>query len=190
MLAGEAFSDHPDSVCPTIAAFLRAYNDLLDDAHRQDLSAYAAKVVGTHASYGAEVARAERIAGWASRRGRRARPRLVRWLSIETTAPGPEADHPGRLATSVAKGLNPVSDETHAEVLALVDELVAMGASEAAPTLTSQDEPGHEVPPPTRERGLDPSGDAVDGRPVRWQGERKWTACPSSPSRSALCSTG
>ena len=32
MLAGERFSDHPQSVCPVIAGFLRAYNDLLTTA--------------------------------------------------------------------------------------------------------------------------------------------------------------
>ena len=28
MLAGEPFSDHPESVCPVIGSFLRAYNDM------------------------------------------------------------------------------------------------------------------------------------------------------------------
>ena len=28
MLAGEPFTDQPESVCPVIASFLRAYNDL------------------------------------------------------------------------------------------------------------------------------------------------------------------
>ena len=32
MLASEPFSDHPASVCPVIASFLRAYNDSVDDA--------------------------------------------------------------------------------------------------------------------------------------------------------------
>ena len=31
MLAGERFSDQPRTVCPVIAGFLRAYNDILDD---------------------------------------------------------------------------------------------------------------------------------------------------------------
>src|ERR1700756_2774838 len=47
MLAGEQFSDHPASVCPVIGSFLRAYNDSVDDNRRQDLYAYAARVVGT-----------------------------------------------------------------------------------------------------------------------------------------------
>ena len=42
MLAGEPFSDHPESVCPVIGSFLRAYNDRIDDARRQDLYASAA----------------------------------------------------------------------------------------------------------------------------------------------------
>ena len=37
MLAGERFSDRPRSVCPVIAAFLRSYNDQVDDRRRQDL---------------------------------------------------------------------------------------------------------------------------------------------------------
>jgi hypothetical protein len=46
MLAGEAFSDRPSSVAPSIAAFLRAYNDMIDDERRQDLYAYAARILG------------------------------------------------------------------------------------------------------------------------------------------------
>src|ERR1044072_7923842 len=37
MLAGEPFSDRPRCVDPVIAAFLRTYNDGLDDRRRQDL---------------------------------------------------------------------------------------------------------------------------------------------------------
>jgi hypothetical protein len=39
MLAGEPFSDQPKSVCPVVAAFLRGYNDAVDDETRQDLYA-------------------------------------------------------------------------------------------------------------------------------------------------------
>jgi hypothetical protein len=47
MLAGEPFTDRPRSVCPVIASYLRALNDLLDDRHRQLLYPYAAAAVGT-----------------------------------------------------------------------------------------------------------------------------------------------
>lgn len=59
MLAGERFSDHPRTACPVIAAFLRAYNDHVDDARRQDLLPYAAEVVGTRAIRDVTLARAE-----------------------------------------------------------------------------------------------------------------------------------
>src|SRR5690242_7513367 len=65
MLAGEPFSDRPQSVCPVIGSFLRAYNDRIDDGRRQDLYAYAAKVVGSRASQDVEHARAERLNAWA-----------------------------------------------------------------------------------------------------------------------------
>jgi hypothetical protein len=47
MLAGERFSDRPRSVCRVIGAFLRAYNDGLDERRLQHLYAYASRVVGT-----------------------------------------------------------------------------------------------------------------------------------------------
>src|SRR3982750_1276239 len=47
MLADEPFSDRPSSVSPTIGAFLRTYNDGLDDERRQDLYSIAAAIVGS-----------------------------------------------------------------------------------------------------------------------------------------------
>jgi CheY-like chemotaxis protein len=64
MLAGEEFSDHPMSVCPVIAAFLRMHNDSIDDERRQDLYAYAAKVVGSGSPGPVEDERAARLSAW------------------------------------------------------------------------------------------------------------------------------
>src|SRR4051812_49771741 len=47
MLAGERLTDHPRSVCPTIAALLRGYNDGIDAGRRQSLKYYAAASLGT-----------------------------------------------------------------------------------------------------------------------------------------------
>ena len=47
MLAGEPFTDRPQSVCPVIAAFLRSYNDGVDDERRRDLYRFASEAVGT-----------------------------------------------------------------------------------------------------------------------------------------------
>ena len=41
MLADEPFTDRPDNASPVIAAFLRTYNDGIDDERRQDLFALA-----------------------------------------------------------------------------------------------------------------------------------------------------
>lgn len=67
MLAGERFSDRPRSVSPVIRGFLRTYNDALDDARRQDLYAYAARVVGTRAPRPVERARARHCLELATR---------------------------------------------------------------------------------------------------------------------------
>src|SRR5919201_4305681 len=66
MLAGESFTDHPQSVCPAIAGFLRSYNDSVDDRRRQDLYPYAAKAVGSRATPQIERERARRLLSWAS----------------------------------------------------------------------------------------------------------------------------
>jgi hypothetical protein len=47
MIAGEPFTDHPRSVSPPIAAFLRFYNDRVRDRYREDLYAYGIRVVGS-----------------------------------------------------------------------------------------------------------------------------------------------
>ena len=64
MLAVEPFSDHPQSVCPVIGAFLRAYNDGLPDDRRQDLYDYAARVVGTVSGRRIRRERARRCLTW------------------------------------------------------------------------------------------------------------------------------
>jgi hypothetical protein len=46
--AGEPFSDRPQCVSPVIGAFLRSWNDSLDDSSRQRLKPYVIKVIGTN----------------------------------------------------------------------------------------------------------------------------------------------
>jgi hypothetical protein len=70
MLAGEQFTDHPRSVSRVVGAFLRCYNDMLDDTRRQDLYEYAAKVVGSARA-------AARLAGVDQDTGEEARQRSV-----------------------------------------------------------------------------------------------------------------
>lgn len=59
MLAGEPFDDRPRCVCPVIGAFVRALNDGLGYAARQQLATYVPLLVGTA---GDEEARSRRAA--------------------------------------------------------------------------------------------------------------------------------
>lgn len=123
MLAGEPFSDHPSSVCPVLGGFLRAYNDRIDDARRQDLYAYAAKLVGSRRSAEAERARARALAPWI-----RGRPR-TRWrgrLRLGSRRLHLCSREQERRVGAASYVFGPVSDETHARVLGLLDELLAL----------------------------------------------------------------
>ncbi|HJS95157.1 MAG TPA: hypothetical protein VJ741_12920 [Solirubrobacteraceae bacterium] len=126
MLAGETFSDHPRSVCPVIAALLRAYNDWVDDEGRQQLYVYAAKVVGSRGSTRLEQARAEQVIDWIA-----AQPcgRIRRLLSAryQTVAPWPPYEFLGSRAVRV---LVKHDDRGHQEVLACVDRLLEMGSGD------------------------------------------------------------
>lgn len=125
MLGGEEFSDHPMSVCPVIAALLRAHNDSIDDDRREDLYAYASKVVGSRSSGAVQDARAGRLSEWDKQVRQRQREqtqlpwglrtlnRLLRTMLIES--------HPHAFYR-----LTVHDEQTHAEVLALVDELLAI----------------------------------------------------------------
>ncbi len=128
MLAGEGFTDHPRSVSRPIASFMRGYNDLLDDRRRADLYRYAAQTVGTARSPAVEDARVARLLAWADdlwqRRSSRSlieRLRLRRAVKERSTDPEPAG-------TYAVHAIGKVSDEVHASALALVDELIAMGA--------------------------------------------------------------
>ena len=126
MLAGEPFSDHPACACPVIGSFLRAYNDSLDDERRQDLYAYAARVVGSRAGGAVQRARAERLADWEFelRRRRWLRRLLPERLRTIGLHPRHALDTAG---THAVHAIRRHTDATHQEALALIDELLAMG---------------------------------------------------------------
>lgn len=67
-LAGEKWSDHPECVCPTIAAFGRAWNDALSDEDRNRLlKPLVPKMVGTRSTPDVQDARAFMACDWAVR---------------------------------------------------------------------------------------------------------------------------
>ena len=128
MLAGEPFSDHPHSVCPVIGGFLRPYNDSIDDQRRQDLYDYAAKIVGSRAADEVQHARAERLAAWTSELQRR------RWTRLLALPPRLQAlarnPQPDAIGSHAVRAIPKHDDQTHTEVLALIDELLTIGADE------------------------------------------------------------
>ena len=60
MLSAEPFSDRPRNASPVIGAFLRTYNDGVDDERRQDLYELASLIVGSAGRRSVERERASR----------------------------------------------------------------------------------------------------------------------------------
>jgi hypothetical protein len=123
MLAGEPFSDRPAAVCPIVAAFLRAYNDAVDDAHRQDLYVYAAAAVGTRASWPLMRLRARLCLEELRALRRTPLGMLTAPRALPDSLPAME-----RLAGRAARELRRSGVEGHARALRLADDLIAPGA--------------------------------------------------------------
>ncbi len=120
LLAGERFSDHPASVCPVIGSLIRSYNDAANDARRQDLYPYAARILGTRSTVEVAEQRRARIIAWA--REERPLRALPRWRPRSV----PERCHKtaGALALSA---IHRHTDRSHLRMLALLDELIEIG---------------------------------------------------------------
>jgi len=122
MLALEPFGDHPDSVSPVIAGFLRSYNDHVDAALRPDLYRYAAVAVGTRADAVVERRRAEMCLRWA-RELCDPPPLRVRLLHRLLRCQGPDIDGVYAARAAVATRNHTAA---HHRALALLDELIAV----------------------------------------------------------------
>jgi len=139
MLAGERFDDHPESVCPIIAGFLRGYNDLLPDGQHDELYPYAALVVGTAAPRSVGRARARALLEWAEQgrrpaRRRRFYVRLQPWDII--------------LLPAVEAALRMDPERRRVAVAALLDELCALSRPpDRRPPTTSRFERAGDRPP-------------------------------------------
>jgi hypothetical protein len=130
MLAGEPFSDRPRCACPVIAAFLRRYNDGIDDLHRRDLYRFAALSVDTRAPEAVELARGEMCRCWA--RAWYPELRRGRWRLLPVPWPPPDlvpsAPGAGALAALIAaKLVRRHHPAAHASALRLLERLVECG---------------------------------------------------------------
>ncbi len=63
-MAGEPHSDHPACASPVISAFMRKWNDDLDDETRQRLKPYIPRLIGTNATRAVESRRAWLVTDW------------------------------------------------------------------------------------------------------------------------------
>jgi hypothetical protein len=126
MLAGEPFSDRPATVCPIVGAFLRAYNDAVDDNRRQDLYAYASGAVGTQASWPLVRLRARRCHEELRTLRRGPLGLLTATRTLPESLPAME-----RLAGRVARELHRSGVRGHARALRLADDLIGLGAPAA-----------------------------------------------------------
>jgi hypothetical protein len=124
VLAGEAFSPYPESVCPVIAIFLRYYNDLLDDGRRQELIPYAAHVVGTRADSQTEARRARACRRWVARIARPGLRHRPVWTLL-----GLRRGQRNNAAAAYAALVAAASPDYHEPALRLLDRLIAKPAS-------------------------------------------------------------
>ena len=118
MLAGERFSDHPPTVCPVIAGFLRGYNDLMPEQDLPELYPIAARVVGTAGPKWVRRERARRLIEWSREPEGHGRRRRF-YLRFETW------DLVALPAVKAALRLDP--ERRRVAVARLIDELVAIG---------------------------------------------------------------
>jgi len=123
LLAGERFSDYPASVCPLIGAFLRTYNDSVDDDRRADLYACAATVVGTGGRRSGTRGRACRLRAVAHELAQEKPGRAQRSLAGMQLALSSSVE----VASHVARALAAQGEPGHARALALVTELAGPG---------------------------------------------------------------
>jgi hypothetical protein len=130
MLAHEPFSDRPRSVSPTIGAFVRTYNDGLDDVRRQDLYAISAAIIGTASRRKVERERVSRCLEFALEHGGRF-PSSRATLAIAT----PEVAGSWAAQVALGKGL-------HDEARELIDELAGLGRRRTF-TAIPEPEPAH-----------------------------------------------
>jgi hypothetical protein len=131
MLADEPFSDHPAAVCPVIGSLLRAYNDSIDDRRRQDLYGYAARIVGSRGTTEVERMRTEHLTAWLATPPTRRWTRFMFPARLRAMSPKPPLDV---LGAGAVRSLNVHDDRTHENMLELIDDLLAMGADERAPS--------------------------------------------------------
>lgn len=118
MLAEEPFSDRPRNASAVIGAFLRTYNDGLDDERRQDLYSLASLIVGSAGCRSVERERASRCLEFARTLGAGV-PAGRGAVGIASA----EASGTWAALAALASGPSP---EVHSRVLEFARELIGL----------------------------------------------------------------
>jgi len=159
-VAGEEWSDSPACASPVIAAFMRSWNDSLDQEGRQRLKPYIPKLVGTAASQEVEERRSFMAGDWQVRvftpawlelagvteeaAALRELPPLMDLTAVKDSMPAlTEAKKAGAVAGAVAgdaawaaagdaakKKLEPTKVELQASAFELLDRMIEAGDSD------------------------------------------------------------
>ena len=150
MLAGERFSDRPESVCEVVAGFLRSYNDGIGAEERDDLYRFASDAVGTCADSEVTEARAQLCRDWIVDHrdelygpGRLLPGGLTCWLMLSARTQPSIGALTGRLAARLTRRGRPGA---HAAALALVDRMIEAGR-EGPPAQDAEHAPGTRAMP-------------------------------------------
>lgn len=113
-IAGEPHSDHPDCVCPVLAAFGRSWNDSLDDeARNRILKPFLPRLVGTRSTPEVQDARAFMAADWAVRTFT---PAWLRKAGLDADAQALE-QLPELSSTELCRAAMPIIDRARATSL-------------------------------------------------------------------------
>jgi hypothetical protein len=116
-----------------IGAILRAYNDNVDDRRRQDLYRFAADAVGTRRDYRVQRHRARSALDWALGRYHQRGGTLL-------APPDPEGprDEIGYYVVGALHGRGRWSDDEHAAMLTLLENLIAIDREPALEALFAE----------------------------------------------------
>jgi hypothetical protein len=118
LLADGAFSDRGVRACPAVAAFVRGYNDHIDDRRRQDLIQLAPDLVDSRAGEAVAEHRARRCLAFAAAAHRRRRLRLSpAFFAFEDRTE--DVESAGRYAARAARRVPGLHEETLAFIRSL-----------------------------------------------------------------------
>jgi hypothetical protein len=178
-LAGEPWSDHPECVSPTIAAFSRRWNDDLDDEPRQVLRDYLPRLLNTRGTHYQEIERYWMVIDWMIR------VYLPAWLDLAglTTEADSVRRLPKYIDAKVTKKSQPTIDK--AKDISAARKLAAGAAARAAAWDAAWDAAGAAAWDAAGPAVWDAAGDAARAAARDAAGDAAWDAARAAARAAA-----